>query len=340
MKFLIVFILLLFKSCSSNNEESKLTVTDNNMNKNEITLPGKFVVVDIQKDSGIIYDNSNVGKIGFKVGRFESTYFSGRRWMNTTDYFVASENINSKNRGVIKANLVKLNINNNFIDHIYKANEGELAEDGYLTKDDRLLLFTITKRGDVEENPFEGLMRMNSLFIMDFKSREIIKKIDSVGIYPIFSLEESPWLYDGSGFIYNINYDNGIAGSDELIEKRTAAGIYIYNIVEDKRKLLIPEAYFGICSPAELKIAYKKDQSIYCFNLKDNSTKLVYKAGKKERVRNMHWTPDGKYIYLAFFNYHFSDILFDSGEKLIEVETGKEIPFKRINHGFQSYSWK
>lgn len=333
----IIFILTLV-SCKQTNSTGLSEIEA--LDTNKIILPGKLVVVDIQQDSGVIYDNSNIGKVRFKIGRFNDTAFSGRSWMHTSDYLVASENIKVKNRGIIKANLVKLNINNNFIGHIYEASEGELAAGAYFTQDDRLLLFTITKPGDREKNPLEGLMRMNSLFIMDFKSREIIKKIDNVGITPIFSLEESPWLYDGSGFIYSINYESGIAGRYELNEKKAAAGIYIYNISEDKKKLLIPEAYFGICSPVDLKIAYKKGQSVYYFNLKDNSTRLVYKAGKKEKLRDIHWTPDGKYIYIAFFNYHLSDILFDSGEKLIEVETGKEVAFKRINHGFQSYSWK
>jgi len=309
-------------------------------NKDEHILPGKLAVTNSQADSCIIYDNSNIGKARFKIGRFNDTSFDGHTWMNMADDLVALENIHDKNSNIRKANLVKTDINNNFIEHIYKVNNGEFAGNAHFTKDDSLLLFTIDKMGDRQKNPLEGLMRMNSLFVMDFKSRQIVKKIDSVGISPIFSLRESPWLYDGSSFIYSINYDNGIANSIELNEKSTAPGIYIYNMAEDKRKLLIPDAYFGICSPVDLKIAFKKNQSVYYFNLSDNSTKLIYKAGKNEKVQDIHWTPDGKYIYLAFYDFKFSDILFDSGEKLIDIETGKEIPFKKITNGFQSYSWK
>lgn len=313
---------------------------DNSMNKNEMTLPGKIAVVNIQADSCTIYDNSNIGKIKFKIGRFNDTSLGGYCWMNTSDHFVASEYIRTKNGPTDKGNLVETDIEGKFIDYIYKVNTGEFADGAYLTKNDSLLLFTINKKGDKKINPFEGLMRMNSIVIMDFKSRKIIKTIDSVGYSPIFSMEESPWFYNGNSFIYSINYQNGIGGADELIEKGKVAGVYIYNLAEDKIKLLIPDASFGICSPTDSIIAYKMGQSVYCFNLKNNTSHLIFKANKNQKVQNIHWTPDGKYVYLVYFTFYLSDIDFDTDEKLIEVATGKEMPFKKIHHGYMSYSWE
>jgi hypothetical protein len=340
--FSLLFIFSFFLACLSKKRQSinQAKGTDRTMQKKEIVLPGKIAVTNIQADTCIIYDNSNIAKVKFKIGRFNDTSFSGRHWMHTADYFIAAENIHANEMYIGKANLIKTDIYNRLIEYIYKVNDGEFSGAAHLTNDDKLLLFTVDKAGDRVVNPLNGLMRMNTLFIMDYHNKKIIKKIDSVGISPVFSLRESPWLFDGSGFIYSINYENGIEGNDELKATKSEPGIYIYSFSADKVKMLLPEAYFGICSPTDLQIAYKKAQSVYCFNLKDNSTKLIYKAGSKEKISDMHWTPDGKYIYLVNYIFKFSDILFDSGEKLIEVETGKEIPFKKIGHGYQAYSWK
>jgi hypothetical protein len=104
---------------------------------------------------------------------------------------------------------------------------------------------------------------------------------------------------------------------------------------------LVPGGHFAVASPVRKEIAYMKDKSIRVLNLDNNNDKIIYEIGSKEKVPDIHWSPDGKYVYLAYFNYHFglSD-LFTSGEKLIEVSTGREMSFAKIGHGFHPYTWR
>ena len=118
-----------------------------------------------------------------------------------------------------------------------------------------------------------------------------------------------------------------------------ATGIYIYDLATNERKLIIPEGRFGIPSPVNAEIGFIKDQSISVMDLKDSSVKSVYKVGLKDKIVNLHWTPDGKFIYIAYYIYSdFSKL--EPEEKLIEIKTNKEAPFIKIGQGFKSYTWK
>jgi hypothetical protein len=334
--------MLLIKSCGMNNDEEKSIekLETNGISEPEIILPGKIIQRRTQENRFLIYDNSNISKKEFEIGKSNESRYSGHSWMNTMDNFVATEYIREKDGPTIKGHLIKTDINNKFLEYIYKVNDGEYAAGAYFSNNDSLLLFTMTKKGDKKVNPLEGLIRMESIYVMSYYNREIIKKIDNIGSSPSFSLNESPWIYDGTAFIYSINYDNVIAHSDELTKRETKSGIYIYSFADDQLKLLIPDGNFGICSPVDYIIAYKLGNSIFCYNLNDNTKHLVYSGKSKEKIVNIHWTPDGKYIYVASYIFRLGEYDFESSQKLIEVETGKEISFKKINHGFNSYSWK
>ena len=203
------------------------------------------------------------------------------------------------------------------------------------------MLFTSVKKENVNINPLEGLNPVRSLVIMDFNKGEVIRKIENIGTSLSFELHESPWLFDENRFIYSVSGEKKIMtdGVDIAPIQEDQLGIYVYDLVNDQKKLLIPGGRFGVSSPIDLQISYIKDQSIWMMDLKDSTTKIVYKAGSKEKISNIHWTPDGKYIYIASF-YSLKPEHFKSVEKLIEISTGKEVAFKKIEHGFYSYTWK
>ena len=121
---------------------------------------------------------------------------------------------------------------------------------------------------------------------------------------------------------------------------KESAGIYVYDLETDEHTLLVPDGRFAIASPNSNKIAFMKEKSIWVLNLDDSTEMMLYQFRPKEKVPNMHWTPDGKYIYVVSFNYYGVSDLFTSGEKLIEVSTGREVSFKKISHGFNPYTWK
>src|SRR5690606_15604393 len=117
-------------------------------------------------------------------------------------------------------------------------------------------------------------------------------------------------------------------------------GIYLFDVPTGERKLLVPGGRSAIASPTSNQIAYEKDNSIRVLDLNTNQEKTIYKHGAKEKLRGKHWTPDGNCIYFAY-NYQWGiGDMFNTGEKLIEVSTGKEKPFKKIGLGFNPYTWK
>lgn len=308
------------------------------MTTTEPHLPGK-IAIEYLNHQCRIYENSDSAHIGFTAVNNDSANYGGFTWLNQRDALVGCEYIEGNTRDDYKGNVVVFNLKGQIVERLYEAQKGEIAGFTYPSRLDKYLLFTEQKVGSLKINPIEGLMRQNSILIMDLQNRQIIKKLENLGSSPNFEINESPWLYDENHFIYSISTQNGIQAENISQPKNDPAGIYICNLNTDQKKLLIPDARLGVCSPADVQIAYIKDQSIWIMNLKTNSKQILYKGGSGQKFRNIHWTPDGKYIYVAYFNdYPFN--FFTADEKLIEVSTKKAISFKKIGQGFEMYTWK
>jgi hypothetical protein len=298
-------------------------------------LPGKIAFQTFDHVC-IIYEDSDTAKLRFKFRNDSEGHYSGFTWLNKQDLFVGSEYVRGKDLSEYKANIAVFDLHGRLIERFYEAGPGETAARSYPSRSDKYLLFTVDTAEDYKKNPLEGLMRKTSVVIMDLQKKQVIK-IVNVGTTPSFQIHESPWLYDENSFIYSVTSEQGIAnvstvGSD-------SSGIYICDIGNGQRKLLIPDARFGICSPTSMKIAYIKDQSIWIRNLETNKDSRIYKASTNEKFQSIHWTPDGKSIYLANYKDYMFDF-FTADEKLIDIRSGESLPFKKTEIGFQIYSWK
>ena len=315
-----------------------LLIISCSMSEKEIFLPGKITVSNSDRTC-IIYDSNK--DVKFKLRDDKQFRYSGLKWMHKDDSFVGVEYLNTEKGLIYKGNLVRFDLTGKITERIYEAQDGELVGDTYLSRNDRRLMFILEIVGDIKINPLEGLNRQQSLVIMDFEQRKVFKRIENFGSSMSIDFEESPWLYDEDRLIYTVSSEKRIKveGQDINSVAEGASGIYMYDLNTDQHKLLVPDGQFGICSPVNLQISYIKDKSVWVLDLKDNTTKMVYEAEEKQKVSNIHWTPDGKYIYLACFNNPGTDF-FTTREKLIEVSTGEEIPFKKIGHGFIPYTWK
>jgi hypothetical protein len=299
-------------------------------------LPGKIAFQTFE-DVCIMYEDSDTAKLRFKFRNDSEGSYSGFTWLNKQDLFVGSEYVRGKDLSVYKANIAVFDLHGRLIERFYEARPGETAARSYPSRSDKYLLFTVDTAEDYKKNPLEGLMRMNSIVIMDLQKKQVITVFKDVGIIPSFEIFESPWLYDESKFIYDISRENGIANVNTA--GNDSSGIYACDISDGQRKLLIPGARFGICSPTSMKIAYIKDQSIWIRNLETNKDSRIYKASTNEKFQSIHWTPDGKSIYLANYKDYMFDF-FTADEKLIDIRSGESLPFKKTGIGFQIYSWK
>jgi hypothetical protein len=311
--------------------------------KKKINLPGK-IVVSTKSDTCYVFDNNFDSAIAvFSTRANKTEYGSGLIWSNQGDNFWGVELFEAPPKGIYKGKIVRFDLSGKIIDTIYSPLDNEIPGFAYPSRNEKMLLFTSRKLADINKNPLGALTEPDDLFVMDLTQKKITGKIEKIGAVPNFSLEESPWLYDGQHFIFSIATETevSVTGSATRSVKETPAGIYIYDVKSNQKRMLIPGGSFGICSPVGTQIAYIKNKSIWMMDIQNNTEKLVYKADSKQRIVNIHWTPDGKNIYVAFFTYYlgFQD-LFTTGEKLINVRSGEEIVFNAIGHGFKSYSWK
>lgn len=306
----------------------------------QISLPGRIAGLKLDR-TFVIYDSGKI-KTQFKLRDDEISY-SGLKWMYHNDSFVGIEYLQTKSGLTNRGNVVRFDIEGKIIDRIYESEEGELAGDAYPSWDDKKLLITSEKIGDRKDNPLEGLSRKQSVVIFDLERRKVIQEIENIGLSPNLQIEESPWLLDGNSFVYSLTSGRSIVNDGEIINplEDGYAGIYIYDLVSGEKKLLVLGGRFVIASPTSNQIAYIIGKSIKVMDLNSRSEKTVYEIGSEEKVSNIHWTPDGKCIYFPYFDYYMglSD-LFTSGEKLIDVNSGEEVQFKKLKHGFHPYTWR
>lgn len=301
-------------------------------------LPGKIAVNF--DDSFFVYDNSTPTKIKFKIRKDENIIYSGFRWLNKSNCLIGIEYLQTSETGINQGNIACFDLSGNLVKRIYESVNGEIAGNAYLSRNDKRLLFTTVRKANIDINPLGGLNPVKSMVVVNFTNNKVIKEIKDVGTSLSFELHESPWLYDENRFIYSISGEkNVVLEGKPLSENKELSGIFMYDLGTNVTKLLIPGALLGICSPVDLRIGYIKDHAIWVMNLKDNSAKRIYIFGARDRVVNLHWTPDGNFIYMAYYKYNSVDD-FEPHQVLIETKTNMEIPFKSIDHGFQPYTWK
>lgn len=304
-----------------------------NPEKKAATLPGKLVISN--NDTCYIYDNADTVTHKFGIRNDSLIMYYSLQWMNTKDSFIAIEYYKSKTEYVTQSNLVCLDLSGNLVDRIYEAKFHELAGGGRLSQHDSLLYFTVTVKGDVKRDIFEGFNAEKRILIMDFTKKKIIREIKGFTV----DLEDNnaPWIVGENRFIFSIHSSRKIMAGNRKVNKSSAdkPGVYICDLETGRRELLIPDGNSAVASPIGKRICYIRDKRVYIRNLSDNEDKLLLSTAAQENVKEVHWTPDGKYIYLLYYKPITGD-----QEKLIEVSTGREISFQSIAHGYFPYTWK
>lgn len=315
-----------------------------NMKNSGAPLPGKIVVSRSHAHEYFIYVDSDIPKSSFKLTNDNGVQYSWVQWLNTKNSFIGTEGISGLTDMEYRCNIVQFDLSGKITDRIYEAEKGELASPRNSSWDDKYLLFAIEREVDPIKYPFEGLAPMVSLVVMDLEQKKVVVKLDSVGRFPNLRIEESPWLHEGYQFVYSIYAGTKfkLEGQEEPINPiETTEGIYLFDVLSGERRLLVPNGHSAIASPISNQIAYEKDNSLRVLDLKTKREKIIYTHSPKEKLRSTHWTPDGKSIYIAYTDFSgIADIFNSYEEKLIEVSTGKETLFKKIGHGFESYTWK
>lgn len=321
----------------------------NSMTKKEITLQGKILTYNFQKYVYSYYENSDTAKLSFKqeYRKDKDTNYSVKAWLNTKDAFVGIEHIAASRTMYSRTNIVSFDLSGKITDRIYEAEKGEKAGVCYPSRDDKYLIFT-SERWDLDHTiyPLEAFAPMVALGIIDLEQKKVIIKIDSFGRLPNLKIKESPWLQDGYRFVYSMDGATQfiLEGEEQPINPlETKGGVYIFDVATGKSSLLIPDGFSAIASPVNNHIAYEKDNCVIVRNLDNNKEHTIYKYKSNETILSKHWTPDGKSIFISYLSHSpLGEMFKTSGDKLIDVSTGEEIPFKRVGGMYYgaTYTWK
>lgn len=288
-----------------------------------------------------MYDNSAIPRTLFKITQDSIIHRSGFTWMNHEDFLIGTESILGSIREDRKSNIIKVDLNGKVIQKLYEAEKGELAWPLYTSWDDKYLLFTSNYLADPSIYPLEGLSPMVSLVIMDLNSEQIIIKIDSLGRLPNLEFKESPWLHDNQRFVFSLCDNIRLKSNDTPINPiHNKKGVYLYDITLKTKKLIIPEGKSAVVSPDENLIAFEKNNSIRILNLDTGIERTLYDYGDNVIIHNKHWTPDGDLIYFTYKYKWGFDYFYYNNEKLIDVNSGNEVAFEKLDLGYNSFSWK
>jgi Tol biopolymer transport system component len=285
---LIIFCIL-FCSCGSGQDQ-------------KVPIRGRIALFDSRNNIIHLRNDSSWREIELNGDKRKS--YSGLTLNNTTDNFLVIEYSQNKSGRTVEGDIIEFNISGDSINKVFDSKSSELVGNLCLSKNDTKLLFTLENDYFNSSDPLGQLNRPVNILIMDFKKREVIRKLDTVSMSLNVWINYAPWLSNESSFIYDFRTDRKIKMYNDTSEERMTeqSGIYLYDINLDKKSFLIPDGYSGVVSPLEDKIAYLKGKSIYVYDVNKKSNELLYSLSKNEKTAFVNWTPNGDYIYFESYS--------------------------------------
>ena len=331
-KYIFILGCIAFASCYMHDKDEKEV--------QEMAVPGKLLIEYYLSDSCYLVENGDSARLLFKLPNNDTVQYMGLKWMHKMDGFICTEYFQKKDSGAYQGNFVRLDSAGKLVERLYIAPRGWEAHEGYLSRNDGRLLFSTNKCGIRLNEPEDSILDLKTIVVMDFETKEIIRKVNPVSHSSVFSLYESPWLVDEKQFIYEIPVTPQGVVPSSTSNGKNIPGLHLYDITTGKDSLIVADAEEGICSPVDYRVAYKKNDVVYVLDLKSGVTKKLWEKRKRE-VGGLHWTPDGKYIYVWHdIRTNYSKFFSDFKTILIDAETGKTIPFDIPSGHFSDYTWK
>lgn len=322
---ILTLILFSFNSCQ--------------MNSQNVKLEGKIATKRINSDTCTIYSGAET--MSFKLPNSKGFEYDIICWLNKKDVFIGVENQQSSQRATTNSNLVLVDTKGVLIERIHESSAGEFVGLAYPSLTDSFLL--VTTRYDNKEYADNIFYAPITLNVIDFNKRKIITRIDNLCPRINFEMVESPWSPDEKYFVYSV-FDKrkmSTEGENEKIRFKPEDGIYIYSIDNKEHKRIINRGHYAIWSPKGDYIAYLIEDEVWLYNVIDSFNILLYQPELYERVKDIHWTPDGEYLFVTCPKYHLNkDMLFSYNEKLINITEKKPVDFQKLDKGLNWYTWK
>lgn len=309
------------------------------MSGQTVKLEGKIAVKRIMNDTCSIYSGDSIRK--FVLVNSKEYSLCATTWLNGKDLLLGIEDYMSPSKGMIKSNLILLNTKGELVERIHESPIGECVGVAYPSLSDSLLVFTT--RPTNQNSAYDFLYEPISISIINFNTRKSIRQLDNFCPSINFDIAESPWSPDEKHIVYCVSErrKSMMVGESPKVRKKPVDGIYIYDIEKDEHRSIAADGRNAIWSPKGDYIAYMVNNEIWLYSLAHAESKRLYRHALYEDIKDIHWTPDGEYVFVICTKYFLHlDIFASYNEKLIRVSDGKQVEFKKLNIGFVWYTWK
>lgn len=270
-----------------------------------------------------------------KDSNSETIRMFGFVWLHNTNRLLAGEEIDNNKAADYHSNLVIVDTSGKLVKRLILNPARHFMGWYYPDNNDDKILFT---ESYLDGSFASGFSRTENLNILSLAENKIELRIDNFNRNGDLLIAESPWSPDGAMFVYSIGKQHELWLSGHLLNAHdsTISGSYIFDLNKKKDIKFIEGSKEAVWNSTLNLIAYIKDNSIWLYDLNNDSKKLIFSPfrNKPGAINNIHWTPDGKFIYI---NGYTSSRNFY--EKLIDVD-GNQIKFKPLNLCNFSFSWK
>ncbi len=293
----------------------------------EYVITGKLLIEKENSLLEIIEDSTR--KIVYLPNNDESRRFESLIWLN--DSFLVGNELIFDNGKLIKINLVKIEIQNFIIERIMTVKNYQFCGQVFPSYLGKKIFFSKHS----QEFNFKNYSDIPVDFYIMNDKYEIIKEYENICTLWGFEINESPWSIDEKRLVYSFTnlYKN------DTSQKST--GIYILDSETGEEERINEKGRDAVWSPIEDKIAYISNQDIVLYDLITKSKEIIYKNESFESIGNLHWTPDGKYLFFTSHKDFLNLKLFHSyDEKLLRISDFQLIKFDKLNIGNAHFSWK
>jgi len=304
-----------------------------------LLLEGKILTKRLNNDTCTIYSGKDI--FYFNLPKKPGYDYDIISWMNSKDLIIGAEYKKSPRNYTLKSDLIILSPQGELIEKLYETKPNEHVCYAFSSYSDSLLL--LITRYDNKEKIDNLFISPITLIIFDLNKKIVIQRIEDFCSRINFELVESPWSPDENFIVYSIldKYNSILIEKNDNSIIQTKPGIYIYNIHNKSIQVISNNGHNAVWSPNNDFIAYMFENEIRLYNISDSNTKVLYEAESFERVKDMHWSPDGKYVFVTCPKYYNNNnFLFDYNEKLIRIADGKQVNFHKISKGIVWYTWK
>lgn len=327
-----IYFIFIFTLCMNACKEQ------NKKNGQDLILSGKIIIHKFPDVNGSCYLFENNKIKEFSLPNSSDKKYAGLSWLNNSDYLIGIEYARSK---TTHSNLVLIDTSGNIIQDIITTQKGHYISAPYMSPNDSLLFF-ITEVESENKRALDLFIRPITINIINFKTQAIVKQLPDFCSNLNFEVQESPWSPDGNRIVYSIHGNRNISvkGEPVHIKFECNEGVYIYNIKEDTHKKILNKGHCAVWSPQENIIAFIAENNIWLYNLSTNRKTLLYEAVKHEQLKVIHWSPNGKFIFVVCPKYFGNNFNMKHNEKLISVKDKKEVDFEKPNIGLNSFTWK